>query len=357
MNENQIIALHTRLNFPGVDATLLAAKKWARSQNPPLDPPTKAQVAEVIRKRTTKQVFTPARTTVGGHHASPGPGLYQHDLVSMEAVQGKRNKDFNHIYLLISIFSRKMYARRLSDKDPETVRDALQSIINGMPASEVPKDIAGDDDGAFKGAFATYLAGRNPPISLRMTTAKEGKSVIDSAIYHFKRALYADMQQRNSTSWIEHYDRVLRGYNEKPHSTLGMAAPNDVRSADGKSWLEYALLVRNTKHMEQNAKAWDRSRKGLEQGDKFRAPVKRKQRGFQRGYTMTYAKEIHTVQGFRENGRLVVSNHVDSQGRPKTFRVSAVLPVPADSVPAQTHAIDYAERTRRQQIREERGFV
>ena len=88
MNENQIRALHTRLNFPGVDATLLAAKKWARDQNPPLDPPAKAQVAEVIRKRTTKQVFTPARTTVGGHHASPGPGLYQQDLISMEAVQG-----------------------------------------------------------------------------------------------------------------------------------------------------------------------------------------------------------------------------------------------------------------------------
>ena len=72
---------------------------------------------------------------------------------------------------------------------------------------------------------------------------------------------------------------------------------------------------------------------------------------------MSYAKEIHTVQGFRENGRLVVSNVLDNQGRPKTFRVSAVLPVPADSVPAQTQAMDYAERTRRQQIREQRGFV
>ena len=177
MDNIQILALHTRLNFPGVDATFLAAKKWARENN--VDPPTKAQVAEVIKKRTTKQVFTKVRTS-GGHHASPGSGLYQHDLVSMEAVQGSRNKGFMHIYVIISVWSRKLFSRKLKSKNPEELRDALQSIINGMPAAGRPKDITGDDDGAFKGAFRQYLDGQG--IGLRMTTDKEGKSVIDAAI-------------------------------------------------------------------------------------------------------------------------------------------------------------------------------
>ena len=115
-----------------------------------------------------------------------------------------------------------------------------------------------------------------------MTTEKEGKSVIDAAIYHAKRALYADMQQRNSTAWTDHLDRVVSGYNAKAHSSLGMAAPDDVGTGVN-SWPQYGLLVKNTKHLEQNAKAWTRTRRGLEVGSKFRAPAKRKQRGFQRG--------------------------------------------------------------------------
>ena len=321
----------------------------------PLAPPTKAQVTEAIQKRTTKQVFTKVRTS-GGHHASPGSGLYQHDLVSMEPYQGKRNQGHKFIYLLISVWSRKLYARKLKTKEPPEALAALQSILAGMPEADKPKDIAGDDDSAFKGVFAQTLAAMNPPISLRRTTAKEGKSVVDAAMYHFKIALQEDMQQRNSTSWIDSLARVVAGQNDKAHYGLAKATPNEVGTGIN-TWLQYSLLVKNTKHMEQNSKAWERSKKGLEIGSKFRVPVKRKQRGFQRGYTMTYDKDVHTVQGFRENGRLAVSNRVDNQGRPKTFRTSVVLPVPADSVPANTQALDYAERTRRQQIREQRGFV
>ena len=136
----------------------------------------------------------------------------------------------------------------------------------------------------------------------------------------------------------------------KAHGSLGMAAPDDVGTGIN-TWLQYSLLVRNTKHLEQNAKAWNRSKRDLEVGDRFRGPTKRKQRGFQRGYTMSYSKEVYTVQSFRNNGATVVATNGS------TFQTSRVLPVPADSVPAQTHAIDYAERTRRQQIREQRGFV
>ena len=110
-------------------------------------------------------------------------------------------------------------------------------------------------------------------------------------------------------------------------------------------------LVRNTKHLERNAKAWDRSKRGLEVGAKFRAPTKRKQRGFQRGYTMSYSKGVYTVQSFRNNGATIVATNGS------THQTSRVVPVPADSVQAQTHALGYAERTRRQQIRQQRGFV
>ena len=66
---------------------------------------------------------------------------------------------------------------------------------------------------------------------------------------------------------------------------------------------------------------------------------------------MTYEKDGLTVASFRNNGATVVATDGS------THKTSRVLPVPADSVQAQTHAIDHAERTRREQIREQRGFV
>ena len=169
MNDIQIGALHTRLNFPGVDATFLAAKKWAREQNPPVAPPTKARVAEVIKRRTTKQVFTKVRTS-GGHQASPGFGLYQHDLVSMEAVQGSRNKDFKFIYLLISVSSRKLYARKLKGKEPPEVRDAPQCIIAGGPAAARPPSRRA----CARWPSAGTRTGARPKRSCACTTSERG---------------------------------------------------------------------------------------------------------------------------------------------------------------------------------------
>ena len=135
--------------------------------------------------------------------------------------------------------------------------------LQRLPAADKPKDIMGDDDSGFKGVFAQTLALMNPPISLRKTTAKEGKSVIDAAMYHFKIALNEDMQQRNTTGWIGQLDRVVAGQNNKGHYGLAKATPNEVGTGIN-TWLQYSLLVKNTKHMEQNSKAWERSKKGLE---------------------------------------------------------------------------------------------
>ena len=92
MNDIQISALHTRLQYPGVDATFLAAKKWARENN--VDPPTRAQVAQVIQKRTAKQVMAKP-VAMGGHHASPGQAMYQADIVDMQYLGGGTAKGKN----------------------------------------------------------------------------------------------------------------------------------------------------------------------------------------------------------------------------------------------------------------------
>ena len=133
MDEAQIIALHRRLNYPGVDPTFLAAKKWARENG--VAPPTRPAVVAAINKSSAKQVMAKARAP-GGHHAAPGPGFYQADIVDMQYLGGStrsgRNEGYKYIYALSAVWDRKLYARRLRDREPETARDALESIIDGI---------------------------------------------------------------------------------------------------------------------------------------------------------------------------------------------------------------------------------
>ena len=136
-----------------MEATFLAAKKWARENN--VDPPTRAQVVEVVQKKTTKQVMAkPA--AMGGHHASPGQAMYQADIVDMQYLGGStakgKNEGYKFIYALSSVWDRRLYTRKLRDREPETVKEALESILNAMSPEDRPKDIIHDDDGGFKGA-------------------------------------------------------------------------------------------------------------------------------------------------------------------------------------------------------------
>ena len=124
-----------------------------------------------------------------------------------------------------------------------------------------------------------------------------------------------------------------------------MAAPNDVK---GNDFLEYALLRKNTAYMKQNAKSWTRTKKA-DVGDKFRALMKMKHRGFHRGYLPTYGKEAHTVAAVREGGRVVRA------ANGKDYVTSKILTVPADSVEANFAPLVFAERQRRQQYRAARA--
>ena len=151
MNDNQINALHTTLQYPGVEAIFLAAKKWAREND--VDPPTRAQVVEVVQKRTAKQVMAKP-LPIGGHHASPGQAMYQADIVDMQYLGGSflkgKNEGYKCVYALSSVWDRKLYTRKLWDREPETVKAALESILNAMSPGDRPKDIIHGDDGGFK---------------------------------------------------------------------------------------------------------------------------------------------------------------------------------------------------------------
>jgi len=275
--------------------------------------------------------------------------MYQDDLASFQAVgAGSRNQGFLWVYCLVSLWNRKLWTRALKDKLPGTTRDALQEILdNDMAAAERAsvKDITSDAGNEWTGAYSQLLAARGIGQRTKDPQNRQGTAVVDRAIGTFKKMMFADMQQRNSTVWYNRVEQVTKGYNERLHDSLG-AAPAEV---DGNEWLEHLLLERNTRLAEANAQQWARTKRYLEVGSRFRAFPPQKTRGFRRAYRPVYGRQVLTVASFRERGRKIVANDgsVHSTAR--------VLAVPAGSVATSFQALDYAERERRAQVRAVRG--
>ena len=98
---------------------------------------------------------------MGGHHASPGQAMYQADIVDMQYLGGSslggKNEGYKFVYALSSVWDRRLYTRKLRDREPETVKEALESILDAMSPAGCPNDIVHDDDGGFQRAYKEFL--------------------------------------------------------------------------------------------------------------------------------------------------------------------------------------------------------
>ena len=122
--------------------------------------------------------------------------------------------------------------------------------------------------------------------------------------------------------------------------------PNDV---EGNEHLQHVILQANTAKLERNHAAFTRMRRGLEVGDKFRAPKKRAQRGFQRAAAQQYSSQVYTVDAILQSGRQV---RAEEDG--KVYSTKLVLPVGEGST-AAGRALERAAARRTAQVRGQRG--
>ncbi len=158
--------------------------------------------------------------------------------------------------------------------------------------------------------------------------------------------MFRILQSRNTSVWIDKLDLALRALNERPHEAIGGAAPADV---DGNEHLQHVILQANTAKLERNHAAYARMRRGLEVGDKFRAPLKRAQRGFQRAAAQQYSSQVFTVGAILQSGR---QGRAEEDG--KIWSTKLVLPVAAGST-AAGRALTVAQQRRTAQVRGQRG--
>jgi hypothetical protein len=338
----QIRALSSRLAEPGLDALFKAARREAQRVN--RKPPSREQVRAAVATVSTPQVYG-RRPHAGTVAAAAVNEKWQVDIISFQSFSAvKANRGYFGVLLAIDVASRKLRGTTLQSRDGPTIRAAFERLF----AQGRPKIIDSDFEPAFRGPEVTDLM-QQRQIAVQMKDPNDIGAIvlIDRAGGQMKQAMFRLLQSRNTSVWINGaVDDVLRALNERPHEALGGAQPRDVA---GNEHLQHVLLQANTAKLERNHAAFTRMRRGLEVGDKFRAPLKRAQRGFQRASAAQYSSQVFTVGAILQQGRQVRAQEDD-----KTYSSKLVLPVAAGSE-AGGRALAVAQQRRTAQVQGQRG--
>lgn len=337
----QIRALSSRLAEPGLDALWKAARREAQRVN--RRPPTRDQVRAAVATVSTRQVY--GRRPHAGTVAAAAPNeKFQVDLVSFQSLAAvKANKKYFGVLLAIDVASRKLRGTAVPTRDGPTIRAAFERLF----AAGNPKVVDVDFEGAFRSPEVTELM-QQRGIAVQTKDPKDvgALALVDRASGQLRGAMFRLLQGRSTSLWIDKVDDAVRALNERPHEALGGAAPADV---DGNEHLALVILRANTAKLEKNHASWVRQRRGLEVGDKFRAPLKRAQRGFQRGAAQQYSSQVYTVGAILQEGR-----QVRAQEDGRVYSTKPVPPVAGDSQPAG-RALQQAAVRRTMQVRQQRG--
>ena len=188
-------------------------------------------------------------------------------------------------YLLVAIdtFSKKLTAVPMANKEAATAARAWDQVVKDLG---IPNNVYVDDGTEFKKEFKAKL----DYFDVDKVVTRGHATVAERAIRTLKEALVrrlaAGVGQRNR--WHLLLPDILAQYNEKPHSTTGLA-PDDV-------YEDPALAGRALRRMKRNAKRGAEARPEIAVGDLVRVRVKPIEgRGAYRVTEVAWSEKVYQV--------------------------------------------------------------
>ena len=149
MNNNIIKEIYDNNNYPSTDKLF----KLVVKDNPTI---TKKEVSEFLAGLISSQLLNDQKTTkdASGHIlAFCENEVWQMDIYVL-AKYYKSNKQFQFMFAIVDVFTRKAYIRKQYFKDGEACTDSLESIIK---EAGVPRLIMPDNDSAFTSSIFQKL--------------------------------------------------------------------------------------------------------------------------------------------------------------------------------------------------------
>ncbi len=265
--------LYIENGFPNV------TKLWklAKEENIPV---TYKQLKEFYQNQSTYQLHKKVTNKIVGRPISTTDTRteFQMDLLDMSKFY-RNNHGKKWILIVVDIFSRKAYARALSNKTALETSKAIKDIFDHIT---IPKVIVSDNGSEFKGATSSYFQKMNIIHLTYEPGDHRALGIIDRFSQTLKNTIYKHFTFSQDTNWVDSLDNYIKAYNKSPHSSLGFNSPNFAEKHPSDMRAIFYQRIQNINH-----------KNNLQIGDNVR--VRNTRKVFDKGYEIKWSLKTYKI--------------------------------------------------------------
>jgi hypothetical protein len=284
---------------------------------------TKKDLTKWYKEQEVNQIFQKMdKSKYIPIHAQLGLGVIQADILDLNQLNPKANKNYRYLLVIIDVKSRYVWTAPLKKKTPvevlpllKVVRELIKSIRKDT-GSDTHFTLTTDDGSEFKGIVDKYCKEEeikrwfaNP-----LDSTKNRTYLVERMNRTILNLIKKPLEIKDSNKWIDIIDKVIEIYNNNMHSSIKQT-PNDVLF-DGKQ--PYFKL-----HEEDDEDKF-------KIGDLVRI-LEDKKIFAKKTLSTNYSKEIYEIISKEQNRYKVVSKDTNRQLR-KLFLPSQMILAHGDSI-------------------------
>ena len=233
-----------------------------------------------VHKRIVKKIF-PRRRII----ARFPNDIWMGDLI--EYPQYKfNNRQYVYILVLIDCFTKKVFIAPMKDKSMKWSVAAFESIFSQL--DEFPTHLVTDGGLEFFNSDVRKLFINYDINHYKIPTKTKWKaSIVERVNRTIKSRLQKYFYKTKTKNWIDIIEKVVRNYNNTPHSSTGVA-PNQVTESNRKQVYKrlYPDLGLRTVCK-------------LKEGDRVRKILNKDI--YEKGYTRNWSEEIYIIENIKQS--------------------------------------------------------
>lgn len=157
---------------------------------------------------------------------------WQIDLIDLQKYY-RENNGYRYILICIDTFSKYAWFQPLKSKNGQEVTQAMHKILSG---NRKPKNIQSDDGTEFYNSHFQKLI-KEYSINHYSTFSVMKASIVERLIRTLKHWLWQTFSLNGSYKWVNQMKDLIKRYNIKIHSTIGMK-PSSVNKANSNKLLQ-----------------------------------------------------------------------------------------------------------------------
>lgn len=206
---------------------------------------------------------------------------FQADLVEMIPF-AQQNRGFKYILMVIDVFSKYAWARKLKNKTGEEVAKAMSSIFTENP-NRIPRNLHTDEGKEFYNQHFQRLMQKHG-INHYSTFSKMKASIVERLNRTILNKLWPQFNLQGSHKWLNHLQPIIDKYNTAFHRTIKMR-PADVDEENQDALLKMVYRPNQTLTLGASSK--------FQVGDYVR--ISKFKSIFEKGYTPNWSTELFRI--------------------------------------------------------------